>query len=130
ELFKEFNGPLAETCFATNVARLHSIAMAAKKCGREVRLVGRSMQSINRIARDSGYLAGLPEFLTDEEAAGKPSERMVYVCTGSQGEPRSALARIAADDHPRVSFGPNTTVVFSSKTIPGNERAVDRIKNN
>nr|WP_264656847.1 ribonuclease J [Azospirillum canadense] len=120
---------VAVSCFATNVARLESIARAAAAHGRHVALVGRSLWRINEAARSNGYLADLPPFLTEHDAGYLPREKLVLICTGSQGEPRSALARIASDDHPQVSLQRGDVVVFSSREIPGNERAIGRMQN-
>lgn len=129
ELFGEFSGAIVVSCFSTNVARMHSIYHAAQKCGRQVCLVGRSLWAVEEAARDTGYMRGLPPFLDGDIARQLPSEKLVYICTGSQGEPRAALSRIANDDHPEVSLAPGDVVIFSSRTIPGNERAIERIKN-
>lgn len=120
---------VAVSCFATNVARLESIAHAAAAHGRHVALVGRSMWRINEAARSNGYLAEVPAFLTEHDANYVPRDKLVLVCTGSQGEPRSALARIASDDHPQVSLQRGDVVIFSSREIPGNERAIGRMQN-
>ncbi len=116
-------------CFASNVARLESAAIAAAAHDRHAALVGRSLWRIDHAARETGYLAGVPPFLTDEEAAYLPREKVLLVCTGSQGEPRSALARIAEDDHPQIVLEEGDTVIFSSRIIPGNERAIGRLQN-
>ncbi len=120
---------IAVSCFATNVARLESIAYAAAEHGRHVALVGRSLWRINEAARSNGYMADLPAFLTEHDAGYVPREKLVLICTGSQGEPRSALSRIASDDHPQVSLQRGDVVVFSSREIPGNERAIGRMQN-
>ena len=120
---------IAVSCFATNVARLESIAFAAAEHGRHVALVGRSLWRINEAARSNGYMADVPAFLTEHDASYVPREKLVLICTGSQGEPRSALARIASDDHPQVSLQRGDVVVFSSREIPGNERAIGRMQN-
>jgi ribonuclease J len=116
-------------CFASNVARVESAAAAALAHDRHAALVGRSLWRIEHAARETGYLAGVPPFLTDEEAAYLPREKVLLVCTGSQGEPRSALARIAEDDHPEIVLEAGDTVIFSSRIIPGNERAIGRLQN-
>jgi ribonuclease J len=127
-LIKGLKGRVAVTCFATNVARVESIALAAKAAGRQVALFGRSLRNAEAAARECGYLAAIPPFLTEEQSADVPDSRLVMICTGSQGEPRSALAKIAADNHPHVSLGEGDTVIFSSRMIPGNERAILRIQ--
>jgi ribonuclease J len=116
-------------CFASNVARLESAAAAAAAHDRRAALVGRSRWGIDHAARETGYLRHVPPFLTDEEAAYLPREKVLLICTGSQGEPRSALARIAEDDHPEIVLEEGDTVIFSSRIIPGNERAIGRLQN-
>ncbi len=117
-------GRVAVGCFASNVARVESIARAAEANGRHVALVGRSLWRITQIARNCGYLKGIPEFLTEHDCAFLPRERALYICTGSQGERGSALARIAANDHANVVLENGDTVLFSSRNIPGNEREI------
>jgi ribonuclease J len=116
-------------CFASNVARVESAAAAAMAHDRHAALVGRSLWRIEHAARETGYLETVPPFLTDEEAAYLPREKVLLICTGSQGEPRSALARIAEDDHPEIVLEEGDTVIFSSRIIPGNERAIGRLQN-
>ena len=116
-------------CFASNVARLGSAVAAALAHDRQTALIGRSLWRIEHAARETGYLDGVPPFLTDEEAAYLPRDKVLLICTGSQGEPRSALARIADDDHPEIVLEPGDTVIFSSRIIPGNERAIGRLQN-
>lgn len=120
---------IAVACFATNVARLETIAKAAARRGRDVVLAGRALRRIVDAARENGYLADTPAFLAEEDAGYLPRERTLIICTGSQGEPRAALARIAAGDHPRVGLDPGDTVIFSSRAIPGNEIAIARVQN-
>ena len=96
ELVGRYDARVAVACFASNVARLETIAQAAAAHGRQVALVGRSLWRIDKAARENGYLEDMPRFLTEEEAAYMPRDKVVLICTGSQGEPRSALARIAA----------------------------------
>jgi len=118
---------VAVACFATNVARLRTIAAAAD--GRDVVLVGRSLKRIDAVARKTGYLADVPAFLDAEDAGTLPRDKALLICTGSQGEPRAALARIAADSHPHVTLEAGDTVILSSKIIPGNEMAIARLHN-
>ncbi len=130
ELFGRYRtARIAVSCFATNVARLESIAAAAAAHDRHVALVGRSLWRINEAARANGYLAEVPKFLSEHDASYLPREKLVLICTGSQGEPRSALARIAADDHPQITLSRGDVVIFSSREIPGNERAIGRMQN-
>jgi ribonuclease J len=129
ELIGTLKGRVAVTSFASNAARLGSIARAARRHGREVALVGRSMHRIVSAARETGYLTDFPATLDESEAAELPARRVLYLCTGSQGEPRAALARIASGDHPNVSLGQGDTVIFSSRIIPGNELTIFDIQN-
>lgn len=122
-------GRVAVACFATNVARLETIATAAARQGRDVVLAGRALRRIVDAARENGYLADTPAFLVEEDAGYLPREKTLIICTGSQGEPRAALARIAAGDHPRVGLEPGDTVIFSSRAIPGNEISIARVQN-
>jgi ribonuclease J len=128
-LIGRYDARVAVACFASNVARLETIAYAAAANGREVALVGRSLWRIEKAARENGYLSSVPPFLTEEEAGFASRDRIVMICTGSQGEPRSALARIARDDHPNVELEPGDAVIFSSRIIPGNEKAIGRLQN-
>lgn len=116
-------------CFASNVARLDSIARAAAAHDRSASLVGRSLWRFYDAARENGYLTDIPRFLSPKEATLLPRDKVLMICTGSQGEPRSALARIARGDHPDVSLEPGDTVIFSSRVIPGNERSIGRLQN-
>jgi ribonuclease J len=118
------------TTFASNVARIRAIALAAKAAGRKVVLLGRAMERVVNVARESGFLDGVEPFLSGEAYASLARDEIVVLATGSQGEPRAAMARIAIDDHPIAKLAPGDTVIFSSRTIPGNEREVGRIINN
>jgi len=129
DLVGRYEARVAVACFASNVARLETIARAATTHGREVALVGRSLWRIDKAARENGYLADLPRFLTEDEAGYIPRDKIVLICTGSQGEPRSALARIAREDHPNIVLETGDVVIFSSRIIPGNEKAINRLQN-
>jgi ribonuclease J len=129
-LLRGVRGRIAVTCFASNVVRLESAAIAAHEAGRSVALVGRSLRNIDAAARECGYLRDLPPFLTEDDVDDVPDDNLLMLVTGSQGEPRSALARIAMDTHPRVALGEGDTVVFSSRMIPGNERAIGTVQDN
>lgn len=129
-LIRSLKGRVAVTSFASNVARLESVAMAARDAGRTVAVVGRSLRNIDAAARECGYLAGIPPFVSEDDANDIPDDRLLILVTGSQGEPRSALARIALDQHPRIELGEGDTVVFSSRVIPGNERAIGTVQDN
>ncbi len=129
ELIGTLKGRVAVTGFASNVARLDTVARAAKAHGRRVALVGRSMQKMVSAARETGYLKDFPTILDETEVADMPAHKVLYLCTGSQGEPRAALARIAHGSHPHVSLSEGDTVIFSSRVIPGNELAIAEIQN-
>ena len=124
ELIGEAKGRVAVACFATNVARLDTIARAAEANGRDVVLSGRSLQRITVAAHENGYLSGLQKFLTEDDAGYLPDEKALIICTGSQGEPRASLARIASGEHPRISLSEGDLVIFSARIIPGNERTI------
>jgi ribonuclease J len=128
-LIGTLKGRVAVTSFASNVARLETIARAAKAHGRQVALVGRAMHKITDAARETGYLKGFPSVIDETEAAQLPPGRVLYLCTGSQGEPRAALARIAENNHPNVSLGKGDAVIFSSRVIPGNDLAIHELHN-
>ena len=130
ELVMAARGRVAVTTFASNVARLRAVAEAARAADREVVVIGRAMERVVQVARETGYLDGMPPFRGAEFYGHFPPDKVLALCTGSQGEPRAALARIANDDHPLVTLNKGDTVIFSSRTIPGNERAVGGIINN
>lgn len=123
-IIRGLRGRVAVTCFATNLARVESIALAAQAAGRQVALFGRSLRNAEAAARECGYLAGLEPFVSEDEAGYIPDDNLLIICTGSQGEPRSALAKIGADTHPAIALGEGDTVIFSSRMIPGNERGI------
>jgi ribonuclease J len=129
-LIKSIEGRIAVTCFASNVARVESVAVAARDSGRSVALVGRSLRNLETAARETGYLSTIPQFVSEDAANDVPDNNLLILITGSQGEARSALARIAQDTHPRVSLGEGDTVIFSSRVIPGNERAIGTVQDN
>ena len=124
ELIGTLRGRIAVTAFASNVARLESVAHAAAAHGRHVVLVGRSMQRVVAAAKASGYLTDMADFIDERDAGWLPPETVLYLCTGSQGEPRAALSRIASGTHPNVTLEAGDTVIFSSRIIPGNEREI------
>src|SRR6201997_5534398 len=129
DLVGRYDARVAVACFASNVARIETIARAAAAHGRDVALVGRSLWRIDKAARENGYLADLPRFLTEDEASYIPRDKIVLICTGSQGEPRAALARIGREDHPNIVLETGDVVIFSSRIIPGNEKAINRLQN-
>jgi ribonuclease J len=122
-------GKIAAACFASNVARMETIIRAAQAAGRHVCLVGRSMIRMAAAARSVGLLAGIRPFVTEAEARQFPGDKILYLCTGSQGEPRAALSRIAEGTHPHVSLGAGDACVFSSRIIPGNDVPIRNLQN-
>ncbi len=128
-LIGELKGKVAAACFASNVARMDTIIRAAEANGRRVCLVGRSMIRMSQAARSVGLLAGIQPFVSDTEAGNIPGDKILYLCTGSQGEPRAALSRIADGTHPHVKLGEGDSCVFSSRVIPGNEIPIRNLQN-
>ncbi|MBY0564466.1 MAG: ribonuclease J [Hyphomonadaceae bacterium] len=122
-------GRVAVTAFASNVARVESALLAARATGRTPCLVGRSMLRIHGAAQSVGLLKDAPPVIMEEEAAGLDPEKVLFLCTGSQGEPRAALSRIARGEHRHISLRAGDTVVFSSRVIPGNEAAIHGLYN-
>jgi ribonuclease J len=129
ELIAKAPARVAVTTFASNVARLKAVAEAARKCDREVVVVGRAMDRIVQVARETGYLDGVQEFRGTDAYGYLPPDKVIALCTGSQGEARAALSRIARDEHPDVTLSRGDRVIFSSRTIPGNEKAVGAVIN-
>jgi ribonuclease J len=129
DLIGTLKGRVAVTAFASNVARLDTVAQAARRHGREIALVGRSIHKMVAAARASGYLSDFPTTIDEADAAQLPARHVLYLCTGSQGEPRAALARIALEEHPNVHLGPGDAVIFSSRIIPGNELSIFELHN-
>lgn len=129
ELVGGFKNRVAFACFASNIARVQTIAEVAAAHERSVILVGRSLWRITEAARATGYLADLPAFVTEYDAGYVPRDRQLLICTGSQGEPRSALPRIARGDHPRITLEKGDVTVFSSREIPGNEKSIGHLHN-
>ena len=128
-LIGQLKGKIAAACFASNVARMDSIIRAAQANDRRVCLVGRSMIRMAAAARSVGLLADVAPFITDAEAGYFPADKVLYLCTGSQGEPRAALARVADGTHPHVNLGQGDACIFSSRIIPGNEVPIRNLQN-
>lgn len=129
EVIEQAPGRVAITTFSSNVGRIRAIAEAARDVGRSVLVLGRSLQRVIDVAAELGYLDGLPPFLTEDQYEQIPREHVVVLCTGSQGEARAALAKLARQELRNVQLAPGDTVVFSSRVIPGNEKAIIGIKN-
>jgi len=129
ELIRTAPRRVAVTTFASHVGRLRAVADAARAADREVVLVGRAMERVAQVARETGYLDGVQDFRSVESYGYLPPEKVLALCTGSQGEPRAALSRIARDEHPEVTLARGDRVIFSSRAIPGNEKAVGEVIN-
>ena len=129
KLIGSLKGKVAVGCFASNVARMDSVIRAAEANGRRVCLLGRSMHRMAGAARSVGMLKDVQPFVADRDAKGIPGDKILYLCTGSQGEGRAALSRVAEGTHPAVKLGSGDSVVFSSRVIPGNEIAIRNLQN-
>jgi ribonuclease J len=129
ELIARAKGRVVVTTFASNVSRLRSAAEAGIAAGRQVCILGRAIERVVAVARELGMLEGVPPFLGMDAFERLPRSKVLALATGSQGEPRAALARMAEEEHPTAELSPGDTVIFSSRTIPGNEKAVGRLIN-
>ncbi|TNM65200.1 ribonuclease J [Aliirhizobium smilacinae] len=129
KVIEEAEGRVAVTTFSSNVGRIRSIAEAANAAGREVLLLGSSLKRVVNVAQDIGIMEGLKPFLAEDEYGYIPRDKVVVILTGSQGESRAALAKISRDEMRHVALTKGDTVVFSSRTIPGNEKPIIEIKN-
>jgi ribonuclease J len=128
-LISGLTGKIAVACFASNVARMDTVIRAAQAAGRKVCLAGRSMHRMAAAARSVGFLEGLEPFVTDDQAKYLPENEILFLCTGSQGEARAALSRIAEGNHPHVKLSQGDHVIFSSRVIPGNEIPIRNLQN-
>ena len=128
KVIAEAKGRVAISCFSSNVARIQSIIRAAQVNDRSVAVVGRAIRRAISAAQEVGYLRDLPDFVAEDDIELLPRENIVILCTGTQGEPRAAMAKIAAGTHESVTLDPGDTVVFSSRQIPGNEPAIARVQ--
>jgi len=129
KIMQNKNKRIVVTSFASNVARMETIFYCAKKIERQISLVGRSMHRIYNAARQCGYLKNVIDPIDPREARKISKEKIVYLCTGSQGEPMGAMMRIAHYVHPDVFIEKGDTVIFSSKIIPGNEKKLYNLHN-
>ncbi|MBM3647493.1 MAG: ribonuclease J [Alphaproteobacteria bacterium] len=129
KLVKAAKGRVAVTCFASNLARVESAALAAVAAGRHPVLSGRALQRMVEAAQECGYLLDFPECVPEQQAGFLPRDKVVLICTGSQGEPRAAMAKIATGEHRDLVLETGDTAIFSSRVIPGNERSVGRLHN-
>jgi len=130
EEFKKCNGKIAVTIFSSNISRIISIARAAQEVGRSVGVIGRSLHRMIACAYECGMLDDIPSFLDESEYVQVPDDNLVLIVTGSQGEHRAALAKIARGEFRSVSLGRGDTVIFSARAIPGNDRTISTVKNN
>ncbi len=128
-LIRSLKGKVAVGCFASNVARMDSVIRAAEASGRRVCLLGRSMHRMTAAARSVGMLENVQPFVPDTEAKHFPNDHILFLCTGSQGEERAALSRIASGTHPHLKLGAGDSVVFSSRVIPGNDIPIRNLQN-
>lgn len=129
DIIQSANGRVLITTFSSNVGRIRSIAMAAQQSKRQVMILGRSLLRVCEVSRELGYLDGIAPFLSEDEFKSVQRNKLVVICTGSQGEPRAALGKLARDEHRNASLAPGDKVVFSSRSIPGNEREIINIQN-
>ena len=129
KIFERLKKRIIVTCFASNVARMESIFFCAQKTGRQISLVGRSMNRIFKAARQCGYLKDVIEPIDPRDAKKISRDKIVYLCTGTQGEPMGAMSRISNFTHPDVMIENGDTAIFSSKIIPGNEKKLSKLHN-
>jgi ribonuclease J len=130
KIIKNAKERVAVTTFASNVGRVKAVADAARAAGRELVIAGRALHRVIEVGIDTGYLPQGFRYLDQQEFDTLRRSKIVCLCTGSQGEPRAAMARVANDDHPDISLAKGDLVIFSSRTIPGNEKSVGQIQNN
>jgi len=128
-LFSRYDKRIVITCFSSNISRLQSIADAAKKNNRHIAVLGRSLKRMIETAIECGYLKNLTNIVSEDEIQYFSRENIVIICTGSQGEKKSALYRIAYNSHSNIYLEKGDLVIFSSKDIPGNEKSINNLKN-
>ena len=128
-VFSRYINRIVVTCFSSNIARIINIVNAAKKNNRKIALIGRSMKKNIEAAVKSNLIEDVDIFISEEEASLIPKENLVIICTGSQGEKRSALYRIAYNSHRNIHLEKDDVVIFSSRDIPGNEKSINALKN-
>src|SRR5258708_27643483 len=129
KLVKAAKSRVAVTCFASNLARVESIAKAAVAAGRHPVLAGRALQRMVEAAQECGYLLDFPPCVEERQAGYLPRDKALFICTGSQGESRATMAKLANNDHRDLVLEQGDTAIFSSRVIPGNERSVGRLQN-
>jgi len=129
KIIENAEGRVAITTFSSNVGRIRTIAEAAEAAGREILLLGSSLKRVVDVSRDIGIMEGIKPFIAEDEYGYIPRDKVVVILTGSQGEPRAALAKLSRDEMRHVALAAGDIVVFSSRAIPGNEKAIQDIKN-
>lgn len=129
KLVRGHSGRVAVTCFASNLARVESIALAAVAAGRHPVLSGRALTRMLESAQECGYLLDFPECVPEKQAGYLPRDKVLFICTGSQGEPRAAMSKLAGGEHRDLVLEAGDTAIFSSRVIPGNEHSVGRLQN-
>jgi len=129
KLVKTRHCRVAVTCFASNLARVESIAKAAVAAGRHPVLSGRALQRMVEAAQECGYLLDFPPTIPEQQAGYLPRDKVLFICTGSQGEPRASMAKLATGEHRDLVLEEGHTAIFSSRVIPGNDRAGGRLHN-
>jgi ribonuclease J len=129
KLVKGRKGRIAVTCFASNLARVESIALAAVAAGRHPVLSGPALLRMIEAAQECGYMLDFPQCISPQDGAYLPRDKVLFICTGSQGEARASMAKIANDEHRDLVLEEGDTAIFSSRVIPGNERSVGRLQN-
>ncbi len=129
DIIKQCDERVVVTTFSSNIARLETIIYAAADAGRSVAIAGKSIWRMVHAAQDAGYLKNVPTFLTDVQGMELPRSKVLFICTGCQGESRAALSKIARGEHPAIRLSPQDTVIFSSRTIPGNEANIGYMVN-
>jgi len=128
KLIPTIEGGLVATCFASNLMRLESLILAADAANRTPVIMGRSIETNIKLAKECGYFKDLPAVYTPEKVPGLTSDKALYICTGSQADYRSALSVIAKGESKYVKLDSDSTVIFSSKTIPGNEDKIEQMQ--
>ncbi len=129
DIIKQCKNRAVVTTFSSNIARLETIIYAARDAGRSVAIAGKSIWRMVHAAQSAGYLKDAPNFLTDIQGMEMPRDKVVFICTGCQGESRAALSKIARGEHPGIRLSKGDTVIFSSRTIPGNEHNIGYMVN-
>ena len=129
ETIKDAKKQVLVTCFSSNISRLKSLLDIARKTDRSVLVVGRALLRAIDAAKEVGYFNNLPEFVNIKDIGLIPSVNVLIICTGSQGEPTSALSRISRGTDKYITVNQGDTVIFSSRQIPGNENAISKVQN-